>query len=68
MLEAIKTFLSSKINWTQIIGILATVLGLVGIEMTPEQQVTWVAGVQGAQAFVTAIFRTFFNKPAEPVA
>lgn len=66
MVEAIKKFFSSKINWAQIVGIGATVGGIFGIEMTPEQQVEWVVAIQGAQAFFTTIFRTWFNKPVEP--
>jgi hypothetical protein len=63
--QVIRDLLLSKINWAQIIGIVATVAGLFGLELTMEQQIAYVATIQAVQAAVTAVLRTFFTK-AEP--
>lgn len=56
-----KTSWASKINWAQAIGILATVLALVGIDLDPETQVAVIAGINGVMAFVTWVMRTWFT-------
>lgn len=52
----------SKINWTQIVGLIATVIGLFGFDLPMEQQVELVAAIQAIQAAVTIIMRTWFTK------
>ena len=56
-----KTSWASKINWAQAIGILATVLALVGIDLDPETQVAVIAGINGVMAVVTWVMRTWFT-------
>ena len=56
-----KSAWASKINWAQAVGIGATVLMMVGIEMDAETQVAMVAGIQGVIAVVTWVMRTWFT-------
>lgn len=56
----------SKINWTQAIGVLASILVVFGIDLDPATQVSVVAGIQGAVAFVTWLMRTFFTRTVTP--
>lgn len=51
----------SKINWTQAFGVLASVFVVFGIDVPPETQVQAVAGIQGAQAVLTWVFRTWMT-------
>ncbi len=60
---------ASKINWTQAIGILASILAVVSshkYEIPVETQLSLVAGIQGVQAVVTWIIKTWFNKTITP--
>lgn len=60
---------ASKINWTQAIGIGASILAVVSghkYEVPVETQLSLVAGIQGAQAVVTWIIKTWFNKTITP--
>ena len=56
-----KSAWASEINWAQAVGIGATVLMMVGIEMDAETQVAMVAGIQGVIAVVTWVMRTWFT-------
>ena len=59
----------SKINWTQFVGMGATVLALVSANkynIPPEQQAVLIAGIQGIQSFATWIWRTWFNDTVPP--
>lgn len=56
---------TSKINWTQALGVVASVLVVFGINIPPETQVAAIAGIQGVQAVATWVFRTWFT--AKPV-
>lgn len=58
----IKSPWTSKINWTQLIGIGTTIAALFGLHLPPEQLVAVITGVQAAQAVVTVIIKTFFTK------
>lgn len=51
----------SKINWTQALGVLASVFVVFGIDVPPETQVAAVTGIQGTQAVLTWVFRTWFT-------
>ena len=57
----VKSSWLSKINWTQAVGLLATLLALKGITMSPETQVQVVVGIQAVVAAVTWVFKTFFT-------
>jgi hypothetical protein len=56
-----KSQFASKINWAQAVGIGATVLAMLGIDMDPETQIKLVAGIQGVVAVVTWVMRTWFT-------
>lgn len=60
---------ASKINWTQAIGIVASILAVVSghkYEIPMETQLSLVAGIQGLQAVVTWVIKTWFNKTITP--
>lgn len=59
----------SKINWTQAIGMLSTIATLVygsSASIPADTQVQIVAGIQGVQAAVTWVFKTFFTTTVTP--
>ena len=62
----VKPAVLSKINWTQVAGVAASVLALWGIEMTPEEQVTVVSAIQIVAGVLTVAFRTWFTKSVTP--
>lgn len=60
---------ASKINWAQAVGIGATVLALVSgnkYQLPVETQLSIVAGIQGIQAVVTWIVKTWFTTTITP--
>lgn len=57
----------SKINWTQAVGLLSTVLTVTaGHGLDPATQVSIVAGIQGVQSLVTWYFKTFQTTTVTP--
>lgn len=61
----------SKINWAQAVGILATILAVVTankINIPAEQQVILVGVIQGVQALVTWVMRTWFTTTVTPAS
>lgn len=58
----VKSSWTSKINWTQLIAVMASVLVLFGISIPAETQLQIVVGIQAAQAIATWIIRTWFTK------
>ncbi len=62
---------ASKINWTQAVGIVATMLALVTmnkISIPIEQQATIVAVIQGVQSLATWIWKTWFTTTVTPAS
>ena len=55
----------SKINWTQIVGIVVTGAAYFGLNLPADQLVAVIVGIQSAVGVATIIFRTFFT--AKPV-
>jgi Flp pilus assembly pilin Flp len=51
----------SKINYAQIAGLISTALVYYGVELSPEQLISAVVGIQSAQSILTVIFRTFYT-------
>ena len=51
----------SKINWTQIGGLLASLAALIGLNVDPQTLTTIVVGIQALIAVVTMVMRTFFT-------
>jgi hypothetical protein len=64
----VKSAWFSKINWTQGVSLIATLLALKGFTLDAETQVALVTGIQSAQAVVTWAFRTFFNRSVSPAS
>ncbi len=53
---------ASKINWTQFASIAATLLAWVGLDLTAEQLVAVITGIQAVQSIGTIILKTWFTK------
>jgi hypothetical protein len=64
----VKSAWLSKINWTQAVAMLASVLVVWGIDLDAQTQVAIVATIQGAQSVVTWAFRTWFNRSVSPAS
>ncbi len=64
----VKSAWLSKINWTQAVALLASLLAIKGFNLDAETQVAIVAGIQGIQSAVTWAFRTFFNRSVSPAS
>lgn len=58
----VKSSWASKINWAQGVGLLATVLAMIGIDVPAEVQAQIVAGIASAVYVVTWVLRTWFTK------
>ena len=59
----------SKINWTQVIALVASVLVVVTggkFNITPEMQLAIVALIQAVQTVLTVVFRTYFTTTVTP--
>ena len=54
--------LTSKIFWTQVIGLFAMLGALFGLDVPAELQAQIVAGIMAFANVLTIIFRTWFNK------
>lgn len=64
----VKPATESKINWTQIAGIVASVAAYFGLNLDANQLVEVILGIQAAVAVLTVIFKTFFTKTITPVS
>ena len=64
----VKPALESKINWTQVAGIAASVAAIFGLDVDPTTLVAVVVGIQGVVSLVTVIMRTWFNKSVTPAS
>lgn len=56
---------ASKINWTQAVGILASVITVISgskYQIPPETQLEIVATIQGIQGVASWVFKTWFTK------
>ncbi len=56
-----KTAVKSKINWTQIIALVASLGAVFGFDLEPSTQVAIVGVIQSLQAGLTVVFRTWFT-------
>jgi hypothetical protein len=62
---------ASKVNWTQAIGLVATLLALAtgnAVEIPGEQQAAMVAVIQGVTGIATWIIRTWFTRSVTPAS
>lgn len=57
----VKSAWTSKINWTQVVAVLAMILTVFGFSLPPELQAQIVAGIVAVQALVTWVLKTFFT-------
>lgn len=57
----VKSSMLSKINWTQGVGVLASILAIWNIEMTAEVQAATVIVIQFLVAIITATLRSKFT-------
>lgn len=64
----VKSAWLSKINWTQAIGVAASVAAVFGFSLPAETQVALIAGIQGVVAVVTWVLRTFFSSTVTPAS
>lgn len=62
----IKTIWSSKIMWTQVIGIGCMVATLFGVDVPPDLQLQIVSGIVAVQGVITVILKTFFTSTVTP--
>jgi hypothetical protein len=62
----VKSAWLSKINWTQAIGVVASVAAVFGFDMPPAMQLQVVAAIQGIVAVVTWALKTFATTTVTP--
>lgn len=62
----VKSGLLSKVNWTQFASIGATLLAWIGLDLSAEQLVAVITGIQAVQSIATVIFKTWFTKSVTP--
>ena len=56
-----KSFFASKINWTQIISVIAMVGSFVGLDLSPELQGALVTAIGAMAGVATIVWRTWFT-------
>lgn len=56
-----KPWWESKVNWVQIIGILAQMGAWWGLSLTPETQAAVATFLAAGQAFLTVVLKTWFS-------
>jgi hypothetical protein len=62
----VKSAWLSQINWVQIVGMLASVLTLVGFNLTVEHQAAIVVIIQGLVGIYTVVRKTWFTTSITP--
>jgi lysozyme family protein len=60
----VKSPIESKINWTQLVAVVASLGVVFGLNISPEMQATIVTGITFAQGALTFLFRTFGKQTA----
>lgn len=65
---AIKSAWWSKVNWTQVIAMGASLGVVFGLNISPEDQAKIVATIQAVSGFATIILRTWFTTSVTPAA
>ncbi len=68
VLAEVKSPWYSKINWTQAVGLVASIAAVYSINVSPEMQAAIVIAIQAAQSLLTVVFRTYFNETVSPPA
>jgi len=62
----VKSAWLSKINWTQAIGVLASIAAVFGFDLDAPTQIEIVAGIQGIVAVITWALKTFGTTTVTP--
>jgi hypothetical protein len=56
-----KSIWESKVNWTQIVSVLAMILAMFGIDIDPDFQGRLAVSISAVAAAVTMIWRTWYT-------
>lgn len=62
----VKSAWFSKINFAQVVAVLATVLTFFGLDLPAETQAQILAAIASVTAVITWVLRTFFNRTVTP--
>lgn len=65
---AVKSAWWSKVNWTQLIAMIASAGVLFGLNISPEDQAKIVATIQAVSSLATIIMRTWFTTTITPAS
>jgi hypothetical protein len=65
---AVKSAWASKINWTQGVGLAASLLAMRGVDLPPETQAQIVVAIQAVVGVATWVARTWFTTSVTPAA
>lgn len=58
----VKSSWASKINWVQLMSVLASLLVVFGINIPPELQAQVAAAITALSGIITIVMRTWFTK------
>jgi hypothetical protein len=64
----LKSAFLSKINWTQLIAVIAMLMTTFGIDLPSDVQASIVAGIVAVQAVVTWVLKTWFTTTITPAS
>lgn len=64
----VKSAFLSKINWTQLISVLASLLIVFGVNIPPELQAHLAAAITALSAIVTIVMKTWFTTTITPAS
>jgi hypothetical protein len=64
----VKSAFLSKINWTQLISVLASLLVVFGIDIPPELQAHIATAITAVSAIATIVIRTWFTTKVTPAS
>lgn len=65
---AVKSAWWSKVNWTQVIAIVASLGVFFGLHLSPEDQAKIVVTINAVSGVATIILRTWFTTTITPAA
>lgn len=64
----VKSAFLSKINWTQLISVLASLLVVFGFNIPPELQAQIAAAITAVSAIATIVMKTWFTQTITPAS
>ncbi len=62
----IKSAWLSKINWTQVVSVVASLLVVFGLDIPPETQAHIATAITALTGLVTIVMKTFFTTSITP--